>query len=334
MKIEIITLGRSYNFGAFLQAFALQNFLKTYDLNNKIIDLGQNNKVKFIYVKSKNIKKVFNNLIQLKYFERDTKLLNFCKNKEEKFDFAIVGSDEIWNVHNNSFIHHDEFFGYHLNSDKIISYAPSCNNIIACELQKYNSNYDFRNVDLLSVRDLNTQRLVKEITGEKVPIVLDPTFLLDSYDKYIIYPNEKNYIAVYGYEFTNEQINEIKNYASCHNLKTISLGLYNSWCDKNVKIGAFEFLGYIKNASFVFTSTFHGTIFSLILEKQFITFSNNKQKIKYLLQQFEISENDFTNKSIDNWSNKLLDYKKINKIKVKLKQQSIEYLNGALNINE
>lgn len=334
MKIGICTLCSSYNFGAFLQAYALQQKLKEFGLEVEFLNLKKIDFEKIIYLKNKSIKKVLYNLGQVKKFEDDSKKLNIAKKRYNKeiYDAIIVGSDELWNVKNQSFKHYDEYFGINLNSQNIIAYAPSCNNIIPENLIKYNSKYDFKQFSFLSGRDENTVNLIEKISGRKAELVLDPTFLIDDYNKYIVYNNNENYIAVYGYSFTNEQISQIKEFASRRGLKLFSLGLYNSWCDRNIKMNAFEFLGYLKNASYIFTSTFHGTIFSIILEKNFVTFSNNSSKIKFLLEEFELKEIDFTNKNINEENLEKIDYIKINKIKEKYKESSLNYLKNALKI--
>ena len=87
-----------------------------------------------------------------------------------------------------------------------------------------------------------------------------------------------------------------------------------------------------RNAKFVFTGTFHGTVFSIKSEKQFYNYISNKsrkEKIFSLLNWLEINDRDITN--FINNSPKEIDYKKVNNTIDKMKQQSLEYL---LNINK
>ena len=326
-KIGICTLYHSYNFGAFLQAFSLQEFLKSKGYDVGFVKLKDSYFEKFIYLKSRNIKKILYNLQQAKYFEKNFKTLNFFDDNS-KYDVAIVGSDEIWNVMNPSFKHHNEFFGKNLTADKIIAYAPSCNNVTKQQLKSYNNELDFSKFKSISVRDINTQSLVKKVSNKNAEIVLDPTFLCDDFDKYVKKVPADNYIAVYGYEFSYEQILKVKKFARLKKLKLISLGLYNDWCDENIKIDSFEFLSYIKNSKYVVTSTFHGTVFSILLEKNFITFSNNKSKIKYLLEEFNLMDRDFTDSNLNCIPD--VNYIEVNKIKNKLASKSKKWLIDAI----
>lgn len=327
-NIGICTLYHSYNFGAFLQAFALQEFLKKKGYNVEFIKLGGKNYEKFIYLKNKNLKKMLYNFGQSKKFEKNFKLLNISKKHNVNYDVAIVGSDEIWNISNPSFIHHDSFFGEKLNCTKVISYAPSCNNVTNDMLHNYKKNYDFKKIDHVSVRDINTYNLVKEVANTQAEIVLDPTFLYGDYDSLIKKIDLANYIAVYGYEFSEKQVLNAKRFAKSHNLKLVSLGLFNEWCDLNIKMDAFEFLSYIKYSKYVITSTFHGTIFSILLKKDFVVFSNKKSKIIYLLKEFELDDRDYTEKSFMEILE--IDYKKVDKVKVVLKDKSENWLLNAI----
>ena len=66
--------------------------------------------------------------------------------------------------------------------------------------------------------------------------------------------------------------------------------LYQSWCDKQILCTPFELLVYFKNADYVITDTFHGTVFSIKYNKKFVTIvrDSNKQKLTDLLERFNL----------------------------------------------
>ena len=143
------------------------------------------------------------------------------------------------------------------------------------------------------MRDANSSITVKTLIG-KVPVMhLDPV-LIFNYDLFM--PSNvtlKNYMIVYTYpgRITDKQeIQSIKDFAKSHRLKLISIGHYFSWCDDVVIPSPFEVLAYFKNASYIVTDTFHGSVFSIKYNKAFCTIirNMNNQKLSYLLKQFHL----------------------------------------------
>lgn len=129
---------------------------------------------------------------------------------------------------------------------------------------------------------------------KKIERHLDPVFIYP-FKEEIIEPAEKDYIIVYGYD---ERIHEdgiiegVKRIAKKFNKKIISIGGYQRWCDENIAPSPFEVLGYFKNADFIVTDTFHGTVFSIKYQKKFATVvrSQNKQKLLDLLDFFGLKD--------------------------------------------
>lgn len=322
-KIGICTLYFANNFGAILQAFSLQEVLK-----------NMGHEVEFI-----KLKEFFDNSKDrdIKCFNRSKESLNICKeiyNKDEhKYDAIIVGSDELWNVKNGSFEHLEEYFGYGLNSKMIASYAPSANGVSKEELREfYNNKIDFSKFNKLSARDKMTKELIESFSEKKAELVLDPTLLVDSFEKYIKYPdkNEKDYIVIYGYKFTEEEKNKILKFANENNKKIYSLGFRKDWCE-NLDIDIFEFLGYMKNADYCITNTFHGLLFSMILEKEFVIFPRDNVKVIDVMERFQIEDrNGMISEDLKDIFASVVDYQKINKIKLQKREESLKYLKSIV----
>lgn len=115
-------------------------------------------------------------------------------------------------------------------------------------------------------------------------------------------------------------------------IKIYSIGFYNGWADKNIDANIFEFLGYVKKAKYVITATFHGTLFSIIFKKQFVSTTDDCQKIIDILERLELTDRDITHiDKIENIIDKKIDYDKVEKIKNKNREISIKYLTKALN---
>ena len=185
----------------------------------------------------------------------------------------------------------------------------------------------------MSVRDVSTQKLVKEISNIDANLVLDPTLLMESFEPFIKYPNKdlKDYIILYGYKFSEIEKEKIVKFAKEKNKKLcyLSLGSTLDWCE-NINVDIFEFLGYIKQADYTIINTFHGLLFSLILEKEFAIF-NVSSKINDVLKNFNIEQRDANKVSdLNIIFNDKVDYNNINKIKLKQREKSLKYLKESI----
>ena len=112
--------------------------------------------------------------------------------------------------------------------------------------------------------------IVGKLVAKQVEIVCDPTMLLpiNEFD----FPHERKikdkYMIVYSYSVPKEHQAYIKRYARKNNLKLVSICLYQSWCDLNINCHPMEFSSYIRFSECVYTTTFHGTIFTLLNHKK------------------------------------------------------------------
>lgn len=321
-KIGICTLNEACNMGAILQAFAMQETLKNmgYEpeflkLKNCVIHDEERVTQEFI-----EMRKHLN--VSPKYYDP----------KEDKYDAIIVGSDEIWNVKESSFENIDEFWGYNLNAPKIIAYAPGGHKTNAEVFEDhYHGTRNLDNFTSLSARDTNALDIIKKIAKKDAPLVLDPTFLLDSYEPYMPKCEEKDFILVYGWCFKEDEKNAIIKFAKSKNLPLYSVGYELDWCDKFIGSDIFKFVSYMKNAKYSITAeTFHGTIFSVIFNKQFITMTHGRFKSKELVERLRIQDRDCAPDEIEKKLNEKLDYTQINNWIKDEKEKSLNYLKNAI----
>lgn len=302
MKICIVTVYNSLNYGAYLQAYALNKVLNDYKNEVSFLKTGARKpfKTTFKLFLSKLLKFKFKEakfeLIKLLNFQGPIKKFNTLTNNENLLkmqDIIVFGSDEIWNISRKGVKDYPILFGKGIPDNYFVSYAPSIN---TTNLEQIKESIDFQEAiekfNRISVRDYHSLNTLKKITSKDIDIVLDPTFLLKKnvYSELEEECNERDFILVYGYnhDFTGEQINKIKEFAKSVNLKLISVGFYNNWCDESVAASPFMFLSFMKNAKFVITNTFHGTIFSIIYNKQFVTYAGNKVKIIDILKRLNL----------------------------------------------
>lgn len=292
IRCVIVTLCRSPNYGAFLQAFALKQILsgRGYKVNCLDIYDRDNNKKRYKVLyrgwKKQPRSIIFNSLKFLTFRSAEKKLEIVSSGDLAGCRAAFIGADEIWSVTNGTFNTAPEFFGLNMEGVLKLSYAPSVGNSGIDDIAKYPSYVEgLRNLDMISVRDCESLQVATTVIGrDDVSMVLDPTFLHDfsTNEEKITIPGR--YILVYTYGFSAPLVEEVKAYARKNRLRIISAGFYHRWADKNYSCSPFQFLSLIKSSECVITDTFHGSIFAIKYRKNFLSYGRHKKKVKHLLE--------------------------------------------------
>lgn len=333
MKIGIITVFDAVNYGSFLQAFCLQEYLKK--MGHEVVMIKRSSllyeKWRFTsLVTYKPSKFKFKFKLARGYFKQ-WKLFTSKKNEKE-LDVLIVGSDEMWEVNNVTFNTMPEFFGNNIEAKVKATYAVSCNSTIQEDLCRYPFTKEgIKKFNYISVRDQATYNLCEPFIDFTPQFSLDPTLIFDL-EKYIVPAEIKEYILCYTYSFKPYMIDAVKELATKTKKKIIVVGQQFEWADLCLPATAFEFLGLLKNADTIVTDTFHGTTLSIALRKNFISFAH-KKKVFCALELFHMLDrnvNEFT--SIYEISCKPIDYDEIyTKWINPLKKQSFNYIDTILN---
>lgn len=343
-RIGILTFVETCNYGAFWQAYCLLNVVKKYtdgavNVCNYVNPFQKRNLLIALFWRQSPVI-LYYNFLKYYRFNMANKLLDLTpklKNVDalSKFDLIISGSDVIWNFKNRYFGKDPVFFGVGFNAEKI-AYAPSFGTISPDEQLPKRIVNGIRSFKKVSVRDENSQLIIKKWCRMDVPVVLDPTLLFDLSEDIVFGGQccEIKFVAVYGKYFTDETIAEIKKLAQKRGLKTIALGYRQNWCDSNyMHCGPMEWADYIRKSEFVMTSTFHGTIFSLIFKKPFATELHPSivSKTVPLLQKIGLLGRIMKqNESLEILLDTPVNYIKVNEKIKALRYESIDYLKGAL----
>ena len=223
------------------------------------------------------------------------------KDKSKKYDTIIVGSDQLWlpsgmasNFYNLLFVPDDI---------KKISYATSFGVSSIPDSKKESTRVYLNRIDYISVREGAGKRIVDNLIGNKATVVLDPTLMLNSeqWDNYIgDRIIQEDYIFCYFLGNNAYYRNVINNFAKKHSLRVYNLAHIDEYVKSdclfsNVQnTGPFEFVNLIKHAKYIFTDSFHGTVFSIIYKKNFLVFN-----------RFSDSDSNSRNSRIDNITNLL-----------------------------
>ena len=174
--------------------------------------------------------------------------------------------------------------------------------------------------------------------GINSPIVLDPTLLLTNNIWEQIFPINKvlneRYILYYRLlrnSFNERQVTDFAKKSGCKLL--ILEGRPRPSMEKDTISSAnpIEFISLIKYADFIFTSSYHGMVFSLIFHKQFLaSFSENSDRAKSLLTSLDLKDHLIPHKSDIPTHIRKIDYTYID-IKIKsLRNLSEEFLKESM----
>jgi len=352
-KIGILSMQRLFNYGSFLQAYGLKHILEDLGYQVEFIDVKLSNG-EYLNIPSKRTwqfylrntarrllrSKIYNLQMQrahaflYKYFP----LLKLDKpNDKTDYDAVVIGSDEVF-----SYAQFTQwggtklYFGQGIKSDRIISYAGSFGytnyeSIVTLHMADELSNL-LRGFSAISVRDENSQVTVQKLLGITPPIHLDPVLI---YDFESLLPKRlryRDYILVYGYDdrlCEPEIINQVRNFAQKNNKTILGAGVFQHWCDVNINVTPFELLAYVKNADYVVTETFHGTVFSIKYQKNFaaVVRDSNRNKLEDLLNRFGlIGRAISSDKTLSTIFSESYDKCAVQKILSEEKQKAIHYL--------
>lgn len=334
-KCGILTLHRALNYGAFLQAFALQETVKRLGYNVSIIDLAKNKTVeRLLLIKCKYPKMVVHHYKLLKKFDEVATQLEIRSDSLDKYDAVIVGSDELWNLKNGMFKHYPEYLAKSNEKASFISYAVSANSLTPQEfVELQGQNEDFSGFKAVSVRDTKTFNIVKTLGKIEPAMVLDPTLIMDSWEPYVKQCKEKNFILYYSMTVDSKERTAVEQFAKQTGKKLITVGCRNEWCDQMVYANPFEFIGYVKAADYVVTSQFHGIMFSLVFNKELAIFSQGKGKVIDAIDRFGLEDREVTEtRALFDILAKDMDYDRINTDIRKKRKLSVEWLDNALRI--
>ncbi|CAM4144376.1 polysaccharide pyruvyl transferase family protein [Zobellia nedashkovskayae] len=260
------------------------------------------------------------------------------------YDTYIVGSDQVWNPNNGTNIA-PYFLTFAPKDANKVSYASSfgVGSVNSAYYPKYKDWLN--NLTHTSTREADGVRIIKEVTGKDAVHVVDPTLLLSKEDwQEIMVPYEEKdpYILFFIFKknkYAENLAYEIQRKTGYKIIRVCKNEMPLEPDDKILNIrdyGPAEFLGLYNGASVVLTTSFHGSIFSLIFEKPFYTITpaskNNNSRQESLMNVVGLQER-LLREGDDVDLDKLTDID-FESVKGKLSKQidiSAEFLNQSLN---
>jgi polysaccharide pyruvyl transferase WcaK-like protein len=366
-KIGLFTMPLTTNYGGIIQLVALQDYLISQSYDTILINRR--------YPESK-IKRVLTKLVESRLLfdikhillrKKMASLINDFKKQNIKkttpafyddetlkkavvnlnLDAVIVGSDQVWRMDYMKGLYKNAFLNFITDTKtKKIAYAASFGkdnwtekNLIEGVKQLLS---DF---DAVSVReDTGVTICQDEFKLKDVSHVVDPTLLVEPtyYNKYLK-DSKSNGAGIFTYVLDN---NEFRDIVISKISKSLDLPVHKINVDKdfdklskikNYKLPSMEeWLKGFKEADFVITDSFHGTIFSIIFNKPFITVVNEKRgatRFTSFLKLLKLEQRliyDGRNNDLNVWE-QAIDYNEVNALLSKQREFSRSFLNTALN---
>lgn len=351
MKIGILTHHYINNFGAFLQAYSLQEALKELFPNDEVYMINCINLKHFIinvggwfrfYKSKENIVDWFEKIhLPLTFSKARKKYFNLTKTcytaqdiESLGLDYIIVGSDEVWNyreIKGNAKVK----FGLGLDKESLIAYAPSVGQTDGLEIPNYVEN-GIKKFKAVSARDISTENLARQIRHEKIQRVVDPTFLINIPDEAVPGVKQPYILFYYCDGFSEIEKKKILEYAHQNSLAVYGGGE----CDKaytstTVNLTPFQWVWMFRHAQYIVTGTFHGVVFSMLNHRQFACYLTNPSRIKKvssLLEEFGLADRRCEAKAsqiIEKLKDKI-DYAEIEKIFNQHRAESKGFLKEAI----
>ena len=323
MKAALISFHNAYNYGACLQAYALQEAVRELGADCEYIDYVNPTRAG-IYkissriakaIKKRDLKEVIKTVcgapficsrrskfdkFYIRNLKKTEKVYRSCAEAaalEKYYDKFVVGSDQVWNAEHNGkdpafFL---DFVG---DNSKKISYSSSFGLAqIPDELRSWYAD-NLSAISCLSTREQEGVRIIKELTGRDARLVLDPVFLPDAEkwrslvgaDK-----SQKPYTFYYiNAAFNYSDVERVTGYRDKdkHILSTsVSVRDFLKR-DRKVTFAMSPdmFLQKICNAELVVTTSFHCLAFAILFRKRFIAIlSGDKGRDERLLNLLKIT---------------------------------------------
>ena len=319
-------------------------------------------KMKFDVKLNKNLRKnvslrnkKYNEFRRLFNYSRSSNTYEDLKNQAiERYSDVIVGSDQLWLPVNVV----ADYYTLNWVPDNInkISYSTSFG--VSNIPEKYHEQYKtfLKRINYLSVREDTGVKLIKEVAGIDAKLVSDPTILLTKEEWEEIIPKERiikeKYILCYFLGNNIEHRKFAERLKEKTGFKIVSLNHADEYvkysdifCDiAPYDIGPSEWINLIKNAEYVCTDSFHGTVFSLIFNKVFFNFRrykvNNKNstnsRLDSLLKKVQVSNERILigNEDIDEVLKYKIDYNTVNRNLSEFREESKQWLLDSITWKE
>lgn len=347
MKIALLTIWHEKNYGAELQAYATMKVLQKLGHDVRMIDIRLSDMEKpsiggYLSLLIESIspcQRKFNNFWKKHILTtRRYKSIDELQMSPPNADIYLVGSDQVWNPEITKKFIKIFFLDFGSKEVKRISYASSfgTDKWVFPEIEKdiYKLLDAFSHV---TCREKTGVGILKKEFGIEAKTVIDPTLLLGDYTEFLKEVKNRNTLVCYP---LGEDI-ELQEYARCLANK-IGLTYVDNFNKKVIlkkviwnRNSIDEWISNIASSKLVLTRSFHGMLFSIMFNKDFIVVSGKRNsRLVDFLSEIGLMDRYFTSINEVERSNIFrtsIDYTTVNKRIARMREYSIEIFNQIIN---
>lgn len=312
MKIYIITIHCIHNFGSVYQSYGLVHYLRKQGYDAEIIDYRPD-----YYRKGRNVIRKYASIAlnPISYFKQYKRYLSFISTNikvsdrvyhnidelrelQDKDSIFIAGGDQIWN--NFHPCGRDDAYKLTFANGYKLAYGTSMgrNSFTEQELEDLRSKIeDFQSIGL---REQSTVPMLQPYSKCNVYHAADPVLLLHKEDYLPFIGNKRLINEPYLLMYLADRSSLLDNTIACiskkRGLKVVHVCGFSKkcQCDYFLKAtGPEDLLNLIYNSDFVVSASFHATLFSILLHKQFCTLlpeEGTNTRIEDALAFFSLSD--------------------------------------------
>ena len=327
MKVGILTLPYGPNYGWAVQLWALYTSIEKLGHNSVVIDRRWNTSQKSVLYKTKRFlyykgicrrfsRFLDNEIINITREIRDS---NTMTKLAAELDAVVVGSDQVWRIENTRGANLNFFLDFIPdNSTKRISYAASFGKDTwqGSPAETEQVSKLLLKFDSITVREDSGVSLCKELFNVNAIHVVDPTLLLtqEDYNLILSSPQKKSQITTYILDSTTEKRDAIFKFSKVTNINVVPL-----YSPKKITYyqSVYYWLENIRDAEYVIADSFHGMVFSIIFQKNFVVLANMQRgltRFTSLLSQLGLEDrltNEFTCENIMKILSNKIDYSQV-----------------------
>lgn len=353
------------NFGTYLQAYALQHVLKGNGFSNKVLNdssvvasfsskrfspIGFLKGCTWLFPRYAAFRDGQDQAIKeyedfkLRFIDVDSDWKSPVE-LSSRYDVFIAGSDQIWSPN----VPFDDFYYLAFATEKKVAYAPSFGTTVFTEHFVETLRPLIKDFDAITVREPAAALMLKERFGLDVPVVADPTMLLDSSDWDAILEEEvcatassERYALCYFLTYNEKYVKYVSSYCRRNGLKLKILVVNERMAglaDEDVYAGPLSFIRTVKRAEIVFTDSYHGSIFSVLYNRNLLVFKrfradshiNQNSRVEHLMHKLGLETRLVDESSLsDKWTEVGIDYLRVGSVVDEFRRYSLQILKSML----
>lgn len=264
----------------------------------------------------------------------------------DEYKVFVSGSDQVWNPNAVRSLYLQDFVK---NRERKISYAASIGRDSFSNIEVERMIPSIKDFVHIGVREETAKKVLERYIDDSVTVVLDPTMLISketwaevATDRLV----SEKYALYYAFSDCLKVRKRTASFCKKHGLKMVMIPYAKQEfnindnvgdCIRLKSVGPREFLSAIKNADFVFTDSFHGAVFSIIFNRQFVVFERNKSghvsmnsRLYDLLDIFHLKERLIKFTENMNFQLKVIDYNEVNAILKERRTASLSFLSDSI----